>query len=260
VLLSNELLVLALSREGNVKAFEQIVQATGYTQAHYLLILRDPVEQALSLYKHRAKAGTAPDIEVWSADHYHYGSGLKRFLQQATDCSLPLRCRKYSRQLEQLFFGEWLDIPPDQFKKPNKQVNPSLTISELLLIQQLRKQDTLLPKLLYSAFLQLPEQDKAQEPRIKKYYQGILNNALLQYRDTWEACNQYLPDDTPLQLPHPQTPEPDKALTFSARQAEAVSVLMRQLRSPLFLLKLTLIGFRQKLGQLRNRMFNNGKK
>ncbi|MBV6653143.1 MAG: hypothetical protein KI786_05275 [Mameliella sp.] len=252
VLLSNEILVLALSGGQKIKAFQQAARAAGFSEFHYLLILRDPVDQALSLYKHRAKAGTAPEIEEWPATHYHYGNGLRSFLQQATDCHLQLRCRKYGRHLEQLLFEEWLGINPDQMRKPDKRVNPSLSISELLLIRQARQLDPVLPGLLYDALLNLPKDQKAIEPRIEQYYKAVLSNALSQYDDTWKACNQRLPADTPLALPERQAIAPDKVMTFSAQQGLAIGSLMQQLRSPGFLMQLTLHRYKRKLGKLRS--------
>ena len=252
VLLSNELLMLALSQDNRVEIFQQIVQAVGFSRVYYFLLIRDPVDQALSLYKHRAKAGIAPDIEEWSAIHYHYGTGLKNFLQQAGACDLYLRCRKYGNQLDHIFFREWLDIAPDKLKKPKKRVNPSLSISELLLIRQAREKDAVLPRLLYNAFLHLPKNAKAQEPRIKDYYKAVLSNALTQYMDTWKICNQHLPEDTPIQLPKQQAVESDKVMTFTAQQGEVIAQLMQQLRSPYFLMRLMFLKYKRKLGKLRN--------
>lgn len=252
VLLSNETIVLALSGDQKVKAFQQAIKQAGYSKAQYLLILRDPVDQALSLYKHRSKSGTAPNIENWPVAHYHYGYGLNSFLQQATDCHLQLRCRKYGPQLEHLFFGEWLGITPDPLKKPDKRVNPSLSISELLLIRQVRQLDPDLPRLLYNAFLGLPKEQKAQEPRIEQYYKAVLSDALSQYEDTWKACNRHLPADTPLSLPELQAIVTDKVMTFSAQQGLAMSNLMHQLRSPGFLIQLALHRYKRKLGEWRN--------
>ena len=244
------MLLLALSQEDKVAKFQHSIREAGFTSAHYLLILRDPVDQALSLYKHRAKSGTAADIEEWVSEHYHYGDGLYNFLQQAKACDLPLSCRKYSHQLDELFFNEWLGLATASLQKPGKRVNPSLSISELLLIRQLRQQNPVLPELLYRTFLQLPRNFKAQEPRIKSYYKAVLGNELNLYHKTWKTCNLHLPKDTPLSLAEHKAIEPNKVMTFSAQQGEAIAGLMHQLCSPVFLLKLTLIRYKRKLGRL----------
>jgi hypothetical protein len=254
VLLSNELLVLALSHGDNLQIFRQAVETTGYAQAHYLLILRDPVDQALSLYKHRAKSGKAPRIEEWPGRYFHYGTGLKNFLEQSAVCGLSLTCRKYSHQLEVTFFEEWLGLSADRLKKPVKRVNPSLSISELLLIREARQKDNILPELLYQAFLTLPGERKAPEPRIEEYYKAVLGNALLQYKDTWQACNRQLPADTHLCLPEQHTVAPEKVMSFSADQAEAIATVMKQLRSPAFLMKLTFQICKRRLGKWLNRV------
>jgi len=83
VLLSNELMVLALNSTTVWEQFDAVIVSAGFTHTRFLLILRNPVEQALSLYKHRAKGGTAADIEHWVPKHYYYGNGLLIFLKAA---------------------------------------------------------------------------------------------------------------------------------------------------------------------------------
>lgn len=259
VLLSNELLLLALSKDGGVENLQNVAQAAGFSEVHYLLVIRDPVEQALSLYKHRAKNGTAVDIEEWPATHYHYGKGLKGFLQQAKAADLLLTCRKYDRQgnqLDHLFFGDWLGLSPEGLKKPEKRVNPSLSISELLLMRQLRKQNPLLPGLFYNVLIQLPKVAKAKEPRIENYYKATLGNALADYSETWNVCNQFLPKETPIASPLYQAHTPDKVMTFSAEQGAAITQLIHKMQSPLFLARLGFIRYKRRLGRLRNFVLN----
>lgn len=255
VLLSNELLLLALSQENKIGEFQKLIQVAGFAKVSYLLIIRDPVDQALSLYKHRAKAGDAPDIEKWPSNHYYYGTGLKKFLEQAKANNISLTCCKYNKQgnsLENACFREWLGLPPDELRRPQKRVNPSLSISELLLIRQVQKEDPILTKPLYDLLLHLPKEQKGLEPRIEAYYRAILSNELTQYLDTWNMCNEHLPADTPLAIPKKQTIIPDKVMTFTEEQGVVIAHLMHRLRSPYFLMYLAFIKYKRKLGRLLN--------
>ena len=257
VLLSNELLMLALSREGNLSTFQRIVQAAGYAQAHYLLILRDPVDQALSLYKHRAKGGTAPDIEEWPKVHYHYGIGLKSFLQEARKIPLPLTIRKYRKQgLEELFFNDWLGFSKS-LDKPKQVINPSLSLSELSLIRQLRQHDAWLPRFLYNRLLTLPKAQKDPELKLTRYYMDILYRHLSQYKSTWELCNQYLVEDEQLDIPTSDAYElqsVEKTLTFSTVQGQLIADFIKEAASPAFQWKMQYRKCRNELGRLKNRL------
>ncbi|HKL20978.1 MAG TPA: hypothetical protein VJ904_04185 [Tichowtungia sp.] len=65
VLLSSEWLLEALAPDDRmVELTRRLQQSDGYS-VEYLLILREPVGQLISLYKHRAKRGTTGSIDVW---------------------------------------------------------------------------------------------------------------------------------------------------------------------------------------------------
>ena len=203
LLISNELLLLALSSKEALKTFEDSARAAGIKQVKYLLILRNPVDQALSLYKHRAKSGTAPDIEYWPIAHYHYGEALLTFFEQAEKEKIELTCRKYTTQekgLETLLFRDWLNCTGEYYPL-NKQVNSSLNLSELLVIKEMRKQDEFIAGKLYDAFLELPKSEKAKDNEMEKYHRLILGNYLSQYKTTWIACNKKLPKNEHLEIP-----------------------------------------------------------
>ena len=65
IFLSNELLIIALSKNRKLKQFEITLKELGISETKYLLFLRDPISQALSLYKHRAKSGKILNIDTW---------------------------------------------------------------------------------------------------------------------------------------------------------------------------------------------------
>lgn len=259
VMLSNELLVLALADDGRVQLLETIASEVGFTKIRCLLLLRDPIDQALSLYKHRAKSGTALPIEEWPTTNYHYGSGLYRFLTAIEGSNIKLTCKKYDQRighLEKIFFKEWLGIA-DTLTEPKQEVNPSLSISELLLISHLRLQDTLLPEFLYQRFLGLLKKEKAKEPRITAYYQAILSNHLAQFATTWQLCNQWLPVDEQLKVPSQDSANAgveEKVMTFSQQQGELLAFFMKELQTPSFKIRITITKWRRKLGNWRNQL------
>ena len=112
LLLSNELLVLTLAKKGVWRLFLEITNSLGFGSISYFLVLRDPVDLALSLYKHRAKNGNAAAIEVWIASSFHYTEGLRGFFKEVEELRPNLHCRRYSNRegyLEQIFFEDWFE-------------------------------------------------------------------------------------------------------------------------------------------------------
>jgi hypothetical protein len=84
-----------------------MLKKMGISDVKFLLFLRDPINNALSLYKHRAKNGNALDIEEWPKKHYVYGGALVAFLKQAQLEKINLVTRKFSKEkgaLEKVLF------------------------------------------------------------------------------------------------------------------------------------------------------------
>ena len=263
LLLSNELLVLALALPGRLEQLNQRTTSLGIRDTQAILILRDPVEQALSLYKHRAKSGSALPIEEWPEIHYHYGKGLFDFLQEAESSDLTLKVRKYRKQgLEDVFFRQWLGVKIDM--SPVKRVvNPSLSLSELLLIRQLYQEDKWLPRFLYERLLPLSSHQKAPEPKLSQYYKAVLSEHLSSYQASWELCNTHLPEDEQLDIPVSSGQAvalSEKVLTFSPAQGELISRFIRESASLTFWWKLRFRAYKHRLGRLRNRIFSPKRK
>jgi len=258
VLLSNELMVLALNSTTVWEQFDAVIVSAGFTHTRFLLILRNPVEQALSLYKHRAKGGTAADIEHWVPKHYYYGNGLLIFLKAAMQLQADLVCRKYQSKdgcLEEVFFKNWLGLNI-QLKGFDKPVNPSLSFSELLLLKDIYKRHPYLIEEFYNRFIYIPRKQKATEPRLEAYYKAIMQQELSQYHRTWQVCNNCLPESEQLEIPETvqsNTLTTEKVLTFSVVQGEVLSQLLHDALSSSFRWHLRYITLRRNLGKLKRR-------
>ena len=260
LLLSNELLVLTLAKPGRLEQLIKITTTLEIQEVKAFLFLRDPIDQALSLYKHRSKAGTAPSIEEWPEDHYHYGLGLQRFLQAVKNSSLSLSVRKYRKKgLEDVFFSDWLGVAL-KVKQPKQVVNPSLSLSELLLIRQLRQNDVWLPRFLYERLLSLPKSQKDPEPKLTRYHEAVLAHYLSQFKATWQLCNQYLPDNEKLEIPlsnDTEVNQEENIMTFSHEQGEIIAKFIKEVSSPAFQWKVQYRKYKNGLGRLKNRIFTS---
>jgi hypothetical protein len=195
IFLSNELLLLALATDNKLQQFISILNKLGISEVEFLLFLRDPVDQALSLYKHRAKSGNILDIEEWPTKNYVYGEALLSFLQHAQLEKINLTVRKFSKEkgaLEMILFHEWLHIKEDLIPPP-KVVNPSLSLSELILLKKVGKHQPFLVNILFSKLVRIPKKDKFENGNIEQYHLDSLSNEMAKYKDTWEICNYFLP-------------------------------------------------------------------
>lgn len=203
IFLSNELLLLALAKDNKLQQFISMLHKLGISEVEFLLFLRDPADQALSLYKHRAKSGNILDIEEWPSKHYVYGEALVSFLHHVQLEKINLTVRKFSKvkgSLEMMLFREWLNIQEDLIPPP-KLVNPSLSLSELILLKKVRKHQPLLVNILYNKFIKIPKKDKCENGTIEQYHKQALSNEMAKFKGTWEICNQYLSRNEKIVVP-----------------------------------------------------------
>ena len=239
VVISNELLLSVFASADRFSRFLEICRAIGYTQTQLLLVLRDPIDQALSLYKHRAKGGDTPEIEDWVLEKYYYGGWLRDFFAHIARSEVELSVRRYSRKpgfLEGVLFVDWLGIdPPSLVGK--EVVNPSLSLSELFFIRELRQCRPDLIDEFYRRMLALPKAEKVDDHRLETYYRQVLNDYLLPYDTLWRTCNEWLPADEALRVPAPiaaadRRDTEGKVLVFSEAQARVMASLMAESLEP----------------------------
>lgn len=263
LLLSNELLVNALGNKESIKRFLVILKEVEIGNVSMLLFIRDPVDQALSLFRHRAKSGNVPEIENWVQDKYHLPGVINQFLEGIKAERVHCFFRKYKKESDYLLkasFLEWLNIEPPKIPE-NQTINPSLSLSELFWLKRLTNGDYVLPGEFYNRMLNIPQDQKADDHRMKDYYRQILNKYLIHYQEVWEKINYCLDASEQLALPEKvenasgQIPI-EKILDFSEVQADAITALMRDCLKPAFQVKLGAKRVKKQLGKLRKELRN----
>ena len=205
VLLTSEHLLPALASSDGLERFQNAANAIGFTTTRYFIILRDPTAQCLSLFKHRAKRGTAGDIAEWAERGYRLPQELQGFRVQAGRLGITPKVRGYTRTpggLEQRFFEDWLGVPTPDVEMPER-VNPSLTLSELVLIQQMAARRPALVYPLYEALLAIDPAEKVQGEAMTAYAHAVATAAVAAHADEWAAWNEYLPPGETLTIPAP---------------------------------------------------------
>jgi len=196
LLLSNEVLIKTFSDETTLSKFINIVNNQGFDLQSFLLIIRYPVGQALSLYKHRSKNGDMMPIHQWLEENYILADCLKNFYQNIKDLNVDLKQYAYQKNSEYLVevcINKWLSLD-EQVAVEHKSVNPSLTLSELKLMSQIKAQDIYLAKVFYKFMIDIPDEEKSDDSNLKSFYKEAIAKHLSKYQKVWELCNKNMTD------------------------------------------------------------------
>ena len=208
LLLSNELLFAALSTSEAVNQFQASAAMAGINESSCLLIIRDPIDQALSLYKHRAKNGSTDDIEKWLERDYSLPNHLSKFLGQINESDIRFHLRKYDREghsLIDIFFHDWLGIgtPPIRIEEV---VNPSLSYSELAVIRHIVATCPKDQPVFYSNFLSVPLHQKAGDGSVEASASAKVERYLCRFSEFWKKLDTQLFSDGGLKVPQKRNP------------------------------------------------------
>ncbi len=227
LLISSEQLLAPLARTHCFERFVDILRSCGVESISTLLILRDPVSQLLSLYKHRAKGGRAGGIQEWVESGYRLPQHLESLRDQIGTSGVELQARAYTRQaggLEGLFFRDWLGLT-EPLDSEETEVNPSLSLSELELLRCMHDRGPELVPFLHERLSALPRTDKVQGSAHEAHARAVAEKTVWQHRHEWRRWNELLPEGERLSIPRnaPEIPEWPSELGFSDRQVEELA-------------------------------------
>ena len=257
VLISNELLINGLTRCESVDEFERMAVVLGYSQIRCLLFLRDPVDQAFSLFRHRAKSGRHGNIKEWLKEGYELPELLQQFL---TRMPHKLTVRKYDRSGEVLmkrFFQDWLEIDSPKIERMNQRVNPSLSLSELRMIAEIRQVRPRWVHFFYKKMLDIPIDDKANEEDITKGYLQEIRLRVIESEQVWKIYGQLMPVGEQLNVPEFTFVERgDENLNFTIRQLKVITEFISETGTVSFKVKLVLNRIRNLLAWIKWGIFD----
>jgi hypothetical protein len=211
LLLSHELLFVAMARPDATRRLQQAMTAAGATALpSALLVVRDPASHALSLYKHRAKDGRIGDIESWLGTSYRTPEDIQAFLEVEASGRVELTLRRYKKDaavMERMFFDEWLEIPAPPVRIETT-VNPSLSLSELRALRHLAARCPLDVPRFYSQLLKVPRSKKASDAEMEDYASSVCAAHVARFPELWDALAERLAEDGGLQRPSVVDPAP----------------------------------------------------
>ncbi|MFY0672429.1 MAG: hypothetical protein JXQ87_03455 [Bacteroidia bacterium] len=166
LLVSNEQLIELLSERARLKKFESIVEELGF-EIDYLIVLRHPQDQILSLYKHRMKSLRFISLDDWFNDYKLINNLYKIRDQMALDSESFTFIAYKENGLEMIedIFEFWFEIPLCGFWE-NIRVNKSPSLSELRFLGKIGNEQV--RKYLYENFLEISNKgnDKAYDNKL----------------------------------------------------------------------------------------------
>ncbi len=225
-LLSNEILCSVLAGGDCVSRLNVAARQAGASAVKALLLIRDPVDQALSLYKHRAKNGQIGDISDWVALGFSLPAEIESLLSQMDSDTIDFSMRKYSKDgavLKHVFFSDWLGLP----ELPNTSidvVNPSLTLSELHILKCVAKIRPDSVPVFYRELLAVPVADKASDIGLDAAARETIARHLCRFESTWQELARRLHGEGGLTVPTPSGVDlSEKPMyAFDSAQIEAI--------------------------------------
>lgn len=217
LLLSHELLFACLAKDGAVEGLAASKNRLCIDQIFVLLMVRDPVDHAISLYKHRGKNGRVGTIGDWINSNYATAVELDNFVRKANPDHLSLDVRKYQKRTDRLlavFFLEWLGLPQPPLR-PEVLVNPSLTLSEIELLKKLAEKRPADVRHFYEKLLSIPHQYKDANEQVEHCARRTAGDFLAQFNSTWRLLDKLLEKDGGLNIPKRCLSGPEVATAFS---------------------------------------------
>lgn len=255
ILISNENLIKVLHDSNKLKLLKNCCELTKTELVSSILFIRNPIEQVISLYQHRAKNGDIDNFKEWLINDYELPLILKKFIPQLKNNNLKVQVHHYkkdSNYLIEVFFKYWLNMSSIP-RWEEKVVNPSLNFSELILLSQLKKNNPNYVYFFYSKFIKIPYKQKSEEKEIKESISNFLNSYLYQFNETWLAVENILISKDGFIKPtnDNQAFKEISELTFSKEQINNYTEFLLETTTIKFKIQLTLFKLKNYFGKIK---------
>ena len=228
VLLSHAGLWRRLLRDGEAALCGPAAVA-GLDEVSAFMLIRDPIDHAVSHYRQVVKAGWTVDrFDRWLKSDYQYLEGLAEVLSASSEISWVLR--KYEprrRSLDEVVLTDWLGVSPTVTRALAGEiaVNTSLTATEAVVLASLGSQISGMHDALAPRFLALPSSDRPTDDEAADWmYDHAVRHCQSQLQAA-EVLNRYLPVDERLEIPQRLSPDlgsPPRDLHLSEAQWGAI--------------------------------------
>lgn len=192
ILISAEALVHQLATPEGLETLEKAVRKSGIGEVHLLGFFRDLADHAISTYKHRGKSGRYPDFEHWIKNYYETPKVLDNLFQLYPDTNFIWTFRKFKKDPKHMltaFFQDWLKIQIPELKG-NPSVNTSLTLSEVLIMNEVARHYGLVTDYFINAFKSIPKELKGNDSNLENWYFSKACFHLREHDDLVDQINE----------------------------------------------------------------------
>src|SRR5690606_36993262 len=122
------------------------------------------------------------------------------FCSISNEINIHISVRKYSREINSIFFKEWL-LCRNDYKNEIEVINPSLTLSEINVLKIIRKSNIFLTHIIHQKLIQLTKSEKADDYQLTEGLRLEFSAFLSDFNNVWETCNQLLPKNEKIVVP-----------------------------------------------------------
>lgn len=251
VLLTNEVLIEKFSRPKVFEKIYKIIKSTGFSLEEMLIILREPVSQAVSLYKHHSKSGIMKPIDIWLKQKYNLVDILMNFYTEIDSIKLKIKQYEYKKDTKYLidvFLVDWLNVKV-KLNIDFNVVNPSLTFSELILLSEIRVHNKYLAKKYYDFMIQVDKEMKTENIDYERYLISKINNYMVDHNNSWKTIGGKMTmETTTFHYKTVNIKEKHNYITFTPMQYQSlVSLIVYSMSSKFIKERICLI--------IKNRLF-----
>lgn len=200
ILLSAEDLAHSLSLSEGIEMLNKIVNKTEIKTVFLLGYFREIVDHAISTYKHRAKTGRHPDFDYWIKNEYETPALLYNLKKTHDSCNCDNIewtfnfFKKEPSFLAKSFFEDWLNIQIPQLQE-KKIVNQSVTLSEVLILSEIKKEYPYVIDYFMEKLKNLPYDNKSKDYHLETAYRQTAILCLTKYQDIFDKFEYLLQVD-----------------------------------------------------------------
>lgn len=232
VLISAEALVHQLALPQCMSLLLAKAKKTGFREIELMGFFRDLADHALSTFKHRAKSGKIKNFEEWLENVYETPQLLQNLALQVNQFrEVRWVFRKFQKDghyLKQAFFEDWLKIEVPEFNGKTL-VNESLTLSEIIWMQQIELIFPLLTDIFVDALKQIPGNQKAQNKNLEAIFFNSAVDILNTKKEGVEAINRFFEVTEQLQIGEAKkyVENSNKNIVFTEAQIAVISLKLQ---------------------------------
>ena len=231
VLISGESLVHNFTIREGLETLMSATKEAGFSKVKALGYVRDFVDHAISTYKHRGKSGKIRDFHHWVANIYETPTVLANFVQLHKEIPVDWTLRKFQKDstfMAKSFFEDWLEILAPQLDF-QKRVNESVTVSEILVINELSKIFPTTVDYFVGALNKLGRDERADDKEVEEYFWKIAKCVLNQKQGVIKLVNKQLRVDEQLNIILGNKEKSIQSYPVAKLSEQQIRILMREL-------------------------------